>query len=94
MWVPGQIWNAVKLNVPVIVIEGSGRLADKVARDVRRRREMGDEWTDSEVDDPQVADIVRDGRIHLAPVVSSHQTMNELIVKLLEEERARKGGAP
>ena len=83
-----EVVNAVRHGVAIVVIEGSGRLADQVARYVRHR-DANPEWSPDTLagDDPMLAEVLRDGRLHLFNVTESWQGMQELLTKLLAHER-------
>ena len=87
---PPQILNAVRHGVAVVVIEGSGRLSDQVSRFVRHGMANPD-WRPDVLaaEDPMLAEVLRDGRLHLFNVTDSWQDMQELLVKLLAGERAK-----
>jgi hypothetical protein len=55
-----EVLRSVRLHWPLVVIEGSGRLADEIAK-LRRERAVNTE-------DPVMAEIVSDGEIHLCPM--------------------------
>lgn len=68
-----EVLRAVRHGWPLIVIEGSGRLADDLVAAVRSY---------TTPDDAQVAEIVRDGRITLLGVDQEPPTLLELLIEL------------
>jgi hypothetical protein len=71
--------NEVLYNVrqkrPIIVIEGSGRLADDIARLLHERNTPSRDET--------LAEIVKDGDIHLFPLTGTPQQLKQLLFDLL-----------
>jgi len=74
--------NEVLYNVrqrrPIIVIEGSGRLADDVARLWREKP--------SSIPDPALAEIIMHGDLHLFPLTGSATELAQLTLRLLHKE--------
>lgn len=74
--------NEVLYNVrqqrPIIVIEGSGRLADEIAGIRRGQASM------SSGIDPDLAEITMEGDLHLFPLTGSAQELEQLIFSLLQ----------
>lgn len=67
--------QAVRQNLSLIVIEGSGGLADEIAAAWKARLDSPD--------DPVMAEIVADGRVELHPLGNSVRGAERLIVRLL-----------
>ena len=67
--------QAVRQNLPLIVIEGSGGLADEIAAAWKARLTLPD--------DPVMAEIVADGRIELHLLANSVEGAERLIVREL-----------
>lgn len=71
--------NEVLLNVrqgrPVIVIEGSGRLADEIAGILHEQPPS--------ITDPELSEITTSGDLHLFPLAGSAQELEQLIQRLL-----------
>lgn len=71
--------NEVLYNVrqqrPIIVIEGSGRLADDIARLWRERS--------TPPSDETLAEIIKDGDIHLFPLTGTPEQLKEVLFDLL-----------
>lgn len=72
--------NEVLYNVrqrrPIIVIEGSGRLADDIARLWREKSAFPS-------DDAALAEIVKDGDLHLFPLTGTPEQLQRLLFDLL-----------
>lgn len=72
--------NEVLYNVrqrrPIIVIEGSGRLADDIARLWREKSAFPS-------DDAALAEIVKDGDLHLFPLTGTPEQLQQLLFDLL-----------
>ncbi len=71
--------NEVLLNVrqgrPVIVIEGSGRLADEIAGILHEQPPS--------ISDPELSEITTNGDLHLFPLTGSAQELEQLTQRLL-----------
>ena len=71
--------NEVLLNVrqgrPVIVIEGSGRLADEIAGILHEKLPS--------ITDPELSEIITNGDLHLFPLSGSAQELERLTQRLL-----------
>ncbi|HTG17560.1 MAG TPA: DUF4231 domain-containing protein, partial [Blastocatellia bacterium] len=66
---------AVRQNIPLIVVEGSGGMADEIATAWKA--------TPSLPDDPIMAEIIADGRIEVYPLSSSVKSAERLILGAL-----------
>jgi len=66
---------AVRQNLPLIVIEGSGGLADEIAKAWQAKPELPD--------DPVMAEIIADGRIEFHLLTNSVQGAERLLVREL-----------
>lgn len=75
--------NEVLYNVrqgrPIIIIEGSGRLADEVASTLHEKSSF-----DS---DPDLAEIITLGKLYLFPLAGSTLELEQLTQRLLDEQR-------
>ncbi len=60
---------------PVIVIEGSGRLADEIAGILREQPPS--------ITDPELSEITTSGDLHLFPLAGSAQELEQLTQRLL-----------
>lgn len=76
--------NEVLYNVrqkrPVIIIEGSGRLADEIAS-IRRGQPA------PAGADPDIAEIVTRGDLHLFPINGSAQELEQLVLDLFSQQK-------
>jgi hypothetical protein len=72
----GEVLRSVRQGWPIIVVEGSGRLADQIASLWRERS--------SAIDDPVVAEIIADGDIHIYKISSPVEGLRHLIVRRLK----------
>lgn len=79
-----QVLNAVRCNVPVIIIHGSGRLADQIALQALSRKE-DPAWVPDE-SDPKLSEILQRGRLHIFNVTERPQLLKELVCQVLAEE--------
>ncbi|HEV2825992.1 MAG TPA: DUF4231 domain-containing protein [Pyrinomonadaceae bacterium] len=70
-----EVLQAVRQNLPLIVIEGSGEFADEVAAAWKARPNLPD--------DPVMAEIIADGRIELHPLANSVEAAQRLVVRKL-----------
>jgi hypothetical protein len=68
------VWS-VRHQYPIIVIEGSGRLADEIADAWRKRPDLPS--------DPAMAEIIADGRIELHPLSAAVGGAERLILRKL-----------
>src|SRR6266571_1760912 len=71
-----EVLHNVRQRRPIIVIEGSGRLADEVAKLWREKP--------SSIPDPKMAEIIARGDIHLFPLSGSATKLVQLTLHLLE----------
>ncbi len=70
-----EVVRSVRLRSPLIVIEGSGGVADQIAAGFRAGP-VG-------IDDATLAEIVADGSIHLLPITGRPETLRRQIVREL-----------
>jgi len=63
--------KAVRYGWPIILIEGSGGEADRLARTWRRKASFLSKWLGSFIADPVEADIIANGKIRLFPIMGS-----------------------
>jgi hypothetical protein len=71
-----ELLSSVRAGYPVLIIEGSGRMADEVAGLWRTRPEK--------IEDPVMAEIISDGKIHLFNIDNDEDELIRLIHRLLE----------
>lgn len=74
-----EILRSVRLGLAIIVIEGSGRLADEIATLYRNPPKF--------IEDPVLAEIIADGKIHLFPLQGEVSELGRLIYKLYRQLR-------
>ncbi|HEX8142867.1 MAG TPA: DUF4231 domain-containing protein [Pyrinomonadaceae bacterium] len=67
--------RAVRRNLPLIVVEGSGGLADEIAAAWKQKETLPD--------DPLMAEIIADGDIHIHLLSSPVESMERLIIREL-----------
>src|SRR6266576_459473 len=72
-----EVLHNVRQRRPIIVMEGSGRLADEIARLWQEKP--------SSIPDPQLAEIILHGNIHVFPLAGSTMEMVQLAKRLLNE---------
>lgn len=86
-----EVVSAVRYKVPIVVMEGSGRLADTIVRSLAVRKAMTEEqWmTEGEaaVPDAVVREIVTDGRLHCFQLTAKPEKMRALLHDILVQER-------
>ncbi len=70
-----EVLRSVRLGWPVIVVSGSGRLADEISQ-------LYQEQTDF-IPDPRLAEIINDGHIFLLPVDARVEELERMIRRLL-----------
>ena len=73
-----EVVNNVRQHRPIIVIEGSGRLADEIAG-LWQAKPVANSISDAEL-----AEIIRDGNIHLFPITGSAPELAQLVRHLLD----------
>ena len=70
-----EVLYSVRQRRPIIVLEGSGRVADEVANALHAKS--------ASLSDSELAEIVTDGDLHLFPVTGSAVALGQLIERLL-----------
>jgi hypothetical protein len=70
-----EVLHNVRQRRPIIVMEGSGRLADEIARLWQEKS--------SSIPDPQLAEIILHGNIHVFPLAGSTMELVQLAKRLL-----------
>lgn len=81
--------NAVRSNIPIIVVAGSGRLANDITRYISQRRDQAKDFDVDSITDDMTREIIRDGRLHLIDVTESPYTMQSKLLSILSAERER-----
>lgn len=74
-----EVLNSVRLGWPVIILAGSGRLADRIIDNYYNR-------DPNEIDDPALAEIISDGQLHPYPIDGPVDGIGRLIKRLLRED--------
>jgi SLOG in TRPM, prokaryote len=72
-----EVWHNVRQERPIIIIEGSGRLADDIAKFWREKP--------AAITDAKMSEIIARGDIHLFPVTGSPEELEKLIFHLLDK---------
>lgn len=70
-----EVLQAVRQNIPLIMVQGSGGLADEIATAWQARPELPE--------DPVMAEIIADGNIELHQLTNSVRSAERLIVRAL-----------
>ncbi len=70
-----EMLQAVRQNLPVIIVEGSGGLADEIA--------AASKATDTPAEDPIMAEIIADGELHFHQIRNSVKGIERLIIREL-----------
>jgi hypothetical protein len=85
-----EIVTCVQLNIPVIAIEGSGRLADKIAQALADRSTLEpDAWAATKAElEEDVLNII-EGDVTLFPVTGSAPALQDIILAKLHEQRVK-----
>jgi hypothetical protein len=73
-----EVLHNVRQRRPIIIFEGSGRLADEIASMVRNKRIPPPE--------PELAEIIADGDLYLLPLTSSLADLEQLTLRLLRKQ--------
>jgi SLOG in TRPM, prokaryote/SMODS and SLOG-associating 2TM effector domain 1/Protein of unknown function (DUF4231) len=84
-----ELLQSVWRGWPVIVIEGSGRLADTIAHLWRKKTASKDDAQVAEINDHRLAQIVADGDIHLFPSNGSAADLERMILRLAGDSTLR-----
>jgi len=71
-----EVLHNVRQKRPIIVIEGSGRLADEIARLWKEKP--------STIADPELAEVMRHGNIHVLPITAPAIQFVQLTKRLLD----------
>jgi hypothetical protein len=71
--------RVVRMNIPLIVIEGSGGLSDEIATAFQN--------SDNPIDDPLMAEIIADGELHFHHYQHSIKGIERLIIRELGSDK-------
>lgn len=70
-----EVLRSVRMGWPIIVVSGSGRLADEIAQLYAEQPDF--------IPDPRLAEIISDGRLFIFPVESRVEELERMIRRLL-----------
>ena len=73
-----EVLRSVRLGWPIIVVAGSGRLADDIAKLVEERPDI--------IDDPDLAEIIEDGKLQVIDINSNVEGLERLIYRQLRAD--------
>src|SRR6266699_3345985 len=79
--------QAVRYGWPIIVIEGSGGEADRLAKLWHRKASFLSKRLRSSIADPIEAEIITDGKIQLFPIAGVPEALKELILQQYRESQ-------
>ncbi|RYZ30549.1 MAG: DUF4231 domain-containing protein [Chitinophagaceae bacterium] len=74
-----EVIRSVRQNLPLIVVKGSGGLADEIAAVSALQA--------NEIDDPVMAEIIADGNIYFHALTSSVKALERLIIRQLGSDK-------
>jgi len=74
-----EILYNVRQNRPIIVVEGSGRLADDVVDVLHNKSKL-----DSDLD---LTEIIKKGKLHVFPITASPEELEQFIQRLFDEQQ-------
>ena len=74
-----EVLRTVRHNIPLIIIEGSGGLADEIALAYQDR--------EKEFDDPFMAEVIADGELHFHSLSNSVKGIERLIIRELGNDK-------
>ena len=77
-----EILSNVRSGIPIIIIEGSGRLADEIAQLYREKPDF--------IEDPELAEIIADGNLHLFPIEGSVDELKKLVERQISGDHVLK----
>ncbi len=84
-----EILKAVRQRWAILILEGSGRLADEIVQlkkmwgQAKAARRAGEKKEMPFIQDPVLAEIIEDGEIHLFPVSGSPAELQLLVTRML-----------
>jgi len=73
-----EVLRSVRLGWPIIVVAGSGRLADDIAKLMEERPDI--------IDDPDLAEIIEDGKLQIIDINSNVEGLERLIYRQLRAD--------
>jgi len=74
-----EVLYNVRQNRPIIVIEGSGRLADEIVDVLHSKSKL-----DSDLD---LTEIIKKGKLHVFPITGSPEELEQFIQRLFDEQQ-------
>lgn len=77
-----EILRSVRMGIPIVVMEGSGRLANDISRLYREQPDF--------IADPMLAEIIADGQLYIFPVTESPEEFERLIYRQLRGDTTLK----
>ncbi len=77
-----EILSNVRSGIPIIIVEGSGRLADELAQLHREQPDF--------IEDPELAEIIADGNIHLFSIEGSVNELKKLVERQISGDHVLK----
>lgn len=80
-----EVLRAVRMGIPLVVIGGSGRLADQLARCVAQSEEA--EFDAKSIKDPVLREIVTTGRVMVFPVTGVPDDLVTMLKALIAEQQ-------
>lgn len=83
-----EVLHAVKQGIPLVVVEGSGRLANQIARHLRDRDADGDDWDSMAISDETMRYIIDCGKWRIQSVTDQPKHLTASLVGMLELEHA------
>ncbi|MDD2814241.1 MAG: DUF4231 domain-containing protein [Thiotrichaceae bacterium] len=77
-----EILHSVRLGIPILIVQGSGRFADELAQCKLNPPEF--------IEDPLLAEIIDDGELYLFPLEGSLNEFERLVYRLLRGDNTLK----
>ena len=74
-----EVLYNVRQNRPIIVIEGSGRLADEIVEVLRNKSTLHS--------DLDLAEIMKKGKLHVFPITGSTEELEQFMQRLFDEQQ-------
>lgn len=77
-----EVWYSIQRGWPLLIIKGSGRMADTIA--TLWKKKLGKQLSDTDFNnDPALAEIIEKGDIHLFPLDGTGERFAKLLKQLL-----------
>jgi hypothetical protein len=74
--------RAIRMNIPVVILDGSGGLADEISRLYREKPDF--------IADPRIAEIVEDGDLHIFPLDATPDELQNMVYSELRGDTTLK----